>query len=109
MKVTRGLPVLRNDDAVVAVMEESAEETAGAENIIRLRSSNMGAEDFAFFSEVKPAAFVWIGARNEEKGFTHLMHNPKFDIDEEALKTGAALLCRAAAVLGEKTPVKTEA
>ena len=109
MKVTRGLPVLRNDDAVVAVMEESAEETAGADNIIRLRSSNMGAEDFAFFSEVKPAAFVWIGARNEEKGFTHMMHNPKFDIDEEALKTGAALLCRAAAALGEKTPVKTEA
>ena len=124
MKVTRGLPVLRNDDAVVAVMEESAEETAGADNTIRLRSSNMGAEDFAFFSEVKPAAFVWIGARNEEKGFTHMMHNPKFDIDEEALKTGhnpkfdideealktgAALLCRAAAALSEKTRAETEA
>lgn len=103
MKVTRGLPVLRNDGAVAAVMEESAEETAGAANIIHLRDSNMGAEDFAFFSEAVPAAFVWIGARNEEKGFTYMMHNPKFDIDEDALKTGAALLCRAAAALGEKT------
>lgn len=103
MKVTRGLPVLRNDDAVVAVMEKSAEETAGSGNIIRLRYSNMGAEDFAFFSEAVPAAFVWIGARNEEKGFTHMMHNPKFDIDENALKTGAALLCRTAAAIGEKT------
>lgn len=103
MKVTRGLPVLRNDGSVAAVMEKSAEETAGAENIIRLRDSNMGAEDFAFFSEAVPAAFTWIGARNEEKGFTHMMHNPKFDIDEDALKTGAALLCRAAAALGEKT------
>ena len=101
MKVTRGLPVLLNDDATMKVVEACAYETAGEENVIHLRHSNMGAEDFAFFSEAIPAAFVWIGAANAQKGCTYMMHNPKFNIDEEALKTGAALLCRAAAAFGE--------
>lgn len=62
-----------------------------------LRSTNfrvvppmMGAEDFAFYSEMVPAAFFYVGIRNETLGSTHTGHSPYFMIDEDALPIGAA-------------------
>ena len=55
------------------------------------KHGQMGAEDFAYFAQKVPSAFVWLGARNEEKGFTHLLHDPRFDFDEAALPLGACL------------------
>jgi amidohydrolase len=43
-----------------------------------------------------PGNFFFLGARNEEKGFTAPHHNPHFDIDEACLPLGAAILCDAA-------------
>lgn len=96
MNIRRGLPVLINDTEKSRQMELCARELVGADNVIQLKHSNMGAEDFAFLAEKIPAVFVWIGARNEEKGFTNMMHSPRFDIDEGALSVGASLLCKAA-------------
>ena len=53
----------------------------------------MGAEDFAYFAKSIPAAFLWIGSGNKEKGFVNLAHHPKFDFDEEAMETGIRILC----------------
>ncbi|GFY96683.1 IAA-amino acid hydrolase ILR1-like 6 [Actinidia rufa] len=50
----------------------------------------MGAEDFSFYSEVVPAAFFYIGIRNETLGSIHSGHSPHFTIDEDALPIGAA-------------------
>ncbi|GFZ09790.1 IAA-amino acid hydrolase ILR1-like 6 [Actinidia rufa] len=50
----------------------------------------MGAEDFSFYSEAVPAAFFYIGIRNETLGSTHSGHSPHFTIDEDALPVGAA-------------------
>ncbi|XP_044480387.1 IAA-amino acid hydrolase ILR1-like 6 [Mangifera indica] len=51
----------------------------------------MGAEDFSFYSEVIPAAFFYIGIRNESLGSIHTGHSPYFLIDEDALPIGAAV------------------
>ena len=96
MDVRRGLPVLVNNDEKVEQAEKIGVDIVGPENVIRLRHPSMGAEDFAFFSEKIPAVFTWIGARNEEKGFVHMMHNPRFDFDEAALAIGTEMLCRTA-------------
>ncbi|KAI4320537.1 hypothetical protein MLD38_034006 [Melastoma candidum] len=50
----------------------------------------MGAEDFSFYSEAIPAAFFYIGIRNESLGSTHTGHSPHFMIDEDVLPIGAA-------------------
>uniref|UniRef100_A0A803LV23 Retrovirus-related Pol polyprotein from transposon TNT 1-94-like beta-barrel domain-containing protein n=1 Tax=Chenopodium quinoa TaxID=63459 RepID=A0A803LV23_CHEQI len=50
----------------------------------------MGAEDFSFFSKEIPAAFYYIGIRNEELGSTHTVHSPRFFLDEDMLPIGAA-------------------
>ncbi len=51
---------------------------------------NMGGEDFSEYARVIPGLFAYLGIRNEEKGITYPHHNPKFDIDEEALPYGVA-------------------
>lgn len=96
MDVRRGLPVLVNDDDKTKQMQCFAEEVVGSANIFFLPHSNMGAEDFAYFSEKIPAVFTWIGAGNKEKGFTNFLHNPRFNFDENALMIGATLLCKTA-------------
>lgn len=94
--VRRGLPVLKNDESFVREVKAEAECTVTPDHVKVLNHSNMGAEDFAFFAAEYPVAFAWIGARNEEKGFTYMMHNPRFDFDEDALLVGTELLCRIA-------------
>ena len=48
----------------------------------------MTAEDFAFYSHHKPVCFFRLGTGNVEKGITHAVHHPQFDIDEAALEIG---------------------
>ncbi|GMH21612.1 hypothetical protein Nepgr_023454 [Nepenthes gracilis] len=50
----------------------------------------MGAEDFSFYTELVPAAFYYIGIRNETLGSIHSGHSPYFMIDEDVLPVGAA-------------------
>jgi metal-dependent amidase/aminoacylase/carboxypeptidase family protein len=55
----------------------------------------MGGEDFSFFSQVSPGFYFRLGVANEEKGFTGEIHTPAFDVDEECLKTGVAVMAAA--------------
>lgn len=52
-----------------------------------------GGEDFAFYGAAGvPAAFVFLGMRNETAGAVHGVHTPQFTLDEQVLQTGAAYL-----------------
>lgn len=51
----------------------------------------MGAEDFAFYLQKVPGAFIFLGIRNEERGIIYPHHHPKFNVDESVLWEGAAL------------------
>lgn len=50
-----------------------------------------GGEDFAYYCQKAPGAFVYLGAANEQKACSFPHHHPKFNIDEDALAWGAAL------------------
>ncbi len=59
--------------------------------------ATMGSEDMAYMMQDIPGCFVFVGSANSEKGLDAPHHHPRFDIDEEALPRGAALLAAAAA------------
>lgn len=86
-----GYPFLYNDVELTRRKKASAIEYMGAENVIDL-DIWMAAEDFSFYSQVMPACFYRLGTRNEEKGITASVHNPKFDIDESAIEVGIGLM-----------------
>ena len=51
----------------------------------------MGSEDFAFFAEVIPGYFFFLGMKNETQGRFESEHSPYFRVNEDALPYGAAL------------------
>ena len=53
----------------------------------------LGGEDFSFYGHAGiPAAFTFLGIRNETAGSVHGLHTPRFMLDEEVLQIGAAYL-----------------
>ncbi|MBP3039867.1 amidohydrolase [Bacillaceae bacterium Marseille-Q3522] len=86
-----GAPSILNDDALVDLMQETADNVLG-ENHYKLVQPSMGGEDFSYYTHLVPGVFFRLGTGNKEKGIVHGGHHPLFDIDEEALPIGAALL-----------------
>ena len=61
----------------------------------------MGAEDFSYYMEKIPGAYVRFGGQVPGKeGFP--AHSSKFDFDEEALAVGAAYYCAVAKIAGQR-------
>ncbi|NLX70015.1 MAG: amidohydrolase [Clostridiales bacterium] len=48
----------------------------------------MIAEDFSYFQQKVPGTYMFLGCRNEEKGFTAPLHSSLFNFDEEVLLLG---------------------
>jgi amidohydrolase len=89
--ISRGYPYLKNDPELTRRVRAAAESYLGKENVVDL-DITLGAEDFAYYSQIIPASFYRLGTRNEEKGITSYVHTPTFDIDEDALKIGPGLM-----------------
>jgi hippurate hydrolase len=85
-----GYPVTRNDPETAARAFKVADNLFGSGSVIEAAKPSMGAEDFAFFLEKLPGAYIWLGTRDEEH--TAPLHNPAFGFDERILPKGAALL-----------------
>ena len=66
--------------------------------VVRDAEATLGGEDFSFYSlGGVPAAFAFLGIRNESAGSVYGLHTPRFTLDEEVLQTGAAFLASLAA------------
>jgi amidohydrolase len=79
-----------NDPARTAIVRELAQ-ARWADQVVSLPPM-LGGEDFAAFSQVAPACYVFIGAGSEVKGFTSPHHSPTFGIDEDAFPIGLQLV-----------------
>jgi len=90
-RVEVGYPFLQNDEKLTRLARRAAEEYLGAENVVDL-PLRLSSEDFAFYSQVVPACFYRLGTGNQARGITYPVHSSKFDIDENALETGAGLM-----------------
>ncbi|ESQ31014.1 hypothetical protein EUTSA_v10011458mg [Eutrema salsugineum] len=83
-------PPTTNHDAMYKHLKKVTVDLLG-DNHFAIAPQVMGAEDFAFYSEIIPATFYFIGIRNEELGSVHIGHSPHFMIDEGSLPVGAAV------------------
>lgn len=89
--ISRGYPYLENNPDVTRRIRKAAEAYVGKENVVDI-DITLGAEDFAYYSQVIPASFYRLGTRNEAKGITSYVHTPTFNIDEDALAIGPGLM-----------------
>ncbi|MBK7177819.1 MAG: amidohydrolase [Chloroflexi bacterium] len=86
---------VNNAPEPTAVVRLAAEQTMGAANIVEHRT--MASEDMGYILEEVPGCYFFIGARNQEKGFTFPHHHPRFDFDERAMVDGVAVMGQAIA------------
>ncbi len=87
-----GYPVTYNHEPCVTTALSTARELVGEDNLVFPMSPILGGEDFGYYSQKIPACFVMVGAGNEEKGIVNMCHHPQFDIDENCMIYGMALL-----------------
>lgn len=86
-----GYPALRNDPARAEFVADSARAYVGpdrTEEIDRWYAS----EDFAFYLQEIPGVFYRLGVRDEQFTAPRPVHTASFDIDEDALETGAGFM-----------------
>ena len=76
-----GYPATVNDAAAVETVRRLAVPVFGEKNVIEPRPM-APAEDFSYFLQERPGAFILVGAGNEERGITAPHHSTEFDIDE---------------------------
>jgi amidohydrolase len=85
-------PVLKNDESLTTRARELAVDYLGSENVVDL-DVRMTAEDFAYYGHEMPGCFYRLGtASPNDESKSYSVHHPRFDIDEEALKTGMGLM-----------------
>jgi amidohydrolase len=96
LEYSYGYPVASNDPAMAALMAAAASEVLGDGRVSVDAKPVMGAEDFAYIAELVPSAYMRLGSMNPAKGITAQAHNPNYDIDEDALPLGAAVVAHAA-------------
>ncbi|RAW03381.1 M20 metallopeptidase family protein [Pseudochryseolinea flava] len=89
--ISMGYPYLENNPSLTRRIKQAAQDYVGKENVVDI-DITLGAEDFAYYSQVVPASFYRLGTRNDAKGITSYVHTPTFDIDEDALKIGPGLM-----------------
>lgn len=87
-----GMPMI-NDAKAVALIEQVAMDLIGKENIAP-PEPGLGAEDFGVFSALAPGAMFSLGCRFEGDEREH--HNSRFDVNDECLPFGVAILAETA-------------
>jgi amidohydrolase len=86
------VPATVNDAQVAEAVREVASGILGASNVLPWEPE-LGGEDFAFLATEAPGAYFGLGVK---KGEMAPAHSPTFDIDEDALPFGAAILAESA-------------
>jgi amidohydrolase len=94
INIHHGYPALYNDPTVTGWVKETAVSLLGAENV-QEAGLVMGAEDFGYLAQASRGMMMSLGTKAPD-GPPRFLHHPEFDIDENALPVGAAIMAETA-------------
>lgn len=86
----RGTQAVINGEESSELVRQVAAEAFG-EKVIYDEKPTMGGEDFSFYLDEVPGSFALVGSGNAEKDTQWAHHHGNFNVDEEAMATGAEL------------------
>jgi amidohydrolase len=89
-----------NDATLTRLFRDAAVQVAGADNVEKT-TPKMTSEDFSFYQAEIPGCFFFVGSGGEA-GNTAAHHSPRFDVDDDALPIGAALMTAFACAMLER-------
>jgi len=88
----RGYPVLINSADETEIAANTARAIVGDTAVLTNIDPVMGSEDFAFMLQKKPGAYIVIG--NGDGASSCVVHNPKYDFNDEIIPLGMEYWCR---------------
>lgn len=97
-----GYPALINSDYVCAEMEKLAEEMIGRDKMYYMPEPSLGADDFAFFTQMCDGLYMNVGTNDGKQENVQNIHNEYYKPDEESMKTGILMETVGALTLLEK-------
>lgn len=97
----RGYPAVINHEKEAQIAKEAAIAAFGEERVQPMKPL-MGGEDFSYYLEKVPGAYLFVGAGNPDKLAKYPHHHPRFDIDEDSMLIAGELLGRTALHFLEK-------
>jgi len=86
LRYERGYPPTINAPEPSSICREVAHQVAGGDGLHLHLKPSMGAEDFAYLSQVVPGCYVWLGNGPGEGGC--MLHSPRYDFNDEIIATG---------------------
>lgn len=86
-----GYPLLENNPAEAAFVRACAVDYAGTDHVVDLDVWFAG-EDFAYYLQKTAGAFYRVGTGNADKNTTFGLHHPRFNVDEDALRTSVGFM-----------------
>lgn len=93
-KFNRLFPPVVNDCKMNKIITDSACALGCFEHIDTLEKASMTGDDFSYFAQLVPSAYFKLGAGNEH--ISKPLHSSEFNIDENCIHRGAAILTEAA-------------
>jgi amidohydrolase len=94
LKYERRYPPTINSRKETELAATAAASLVGNGNVKRDMLPSMAAEDFAWFLEKKPGAYIWIGNGSADNG--GMLHSPHYDFNDAILPLGASYWVRLA-------------
>ena len=88
----RRYPATVNESVSTEHAALAAADVVGEQNVDRDPEPSMGAEDFAFMLQRRPGCYIWAGNGPADGGC--LLHNPKYDFNDDLIPVGAAYWVR---------------
>ena len=85
---TKGYPSVVNSKDETNLAHMAAAETVGDNNASNEFIPTMGGEDFAFFLEKSPGAYIALGQKDDNK--TAPLHSPHYDFNDDVIPIGAS-------------------
>lgn len=89
---TRGYDAVVNAAPGVARVVAAARPIIGDTQINSQCEPSAAAEDFAYYLQHRPGAFFFLGSGNASAGITESLHSPRFNLDENCLTFGSAIM-----------------
>lgn len=95
IKYRHRLPSVQNDMALTKIIEKSAQEALGEDQVISIVEPSLGAEDFAVYLDHAPGTMfrLGIGKHNQHN---YPLHHPRFEVDESSIVTGVVTMAYSA-------------
>ncbi len=91
-----GYPVTQNDPGQTDKVFQIAQSSVNCQDTQLVPDATLGGEDFAFYAQLVPSCFFFLGLAKDPNTPFPGLHTPNFDFNDQSIPLGIEMMCRLA-------------